>query len=798
MKKSGLILKGLNAPTSLLILGGFATGLTSLSGQSVLQEELDNRRDSIIAAEESLLAGDEAYQKAEFEEAVALYRGAYLQISEGTTTASLRGAARERYAQAAVQAARVMNRAGNRDGAIKLVDEVLSDSVHPAYQPALQFRAKLDDPITTNPSATPEHGRKIDEVRRLLYQAEGEYNLGKFDESYAVYEKVLRIDPYNKAARRGMERANAAVSDYARSAFDETRSTMLAEVASQWELNPPRDAGNLSVSPSGVVLEGNQGADINAKLDNITVPIVSFEEASLEEAVEYLEAKSRQLDPEIVEDNRGISFVLNMGSGKNSPEIDAILSKRFSLRLQNVPLREIVKYVAQQTGTAYSVDSYAVVFRPLTGTTDELITRQYSVPPTFLSQSSGSAAATGGNPFDEPSDSGSKLAPRLTARQYLEDTGVDFPEGASASYTSSLNQLTVRTTAAGHDIVSALVHAISSEEPIAVVVETKILRISQETLEELDFDVVLSSLEQSGDLRFDGGSVGNGLESNFENGNPVTSGLRSGDFATRGDALETLLDSGVAGSSAIANFSQASAPGVFSVIGDISDTGVGVLLGGMSQAKGVDLLVQPSVVTRNGEQATINSTRDIIYPTEYEPPQLPNQVGIIPVGDLDIIGDATTFPATPATPTAFETRAIGVTLEVQPTVSEDRSTVSLALAPRVQDFLGFVNYGTPVRSGSGIAGNSDFVELTANQILMPIFSSVSLNTTVEVANNRTILVGGLMSEAVEMVEDKVPILGDLPFLGRFFSSDVARRQKEVVMIFVTVRIVDPGGNTIQN
>ena len=55
-----------------------------------------------------------------------------------------------------------------------------------------------------------------------------------------------------------------------------------------------------------------------------------------------------------------------------------------------------------------------------------------------------------------------------------------------------------------------------------------------------------------------------------------------------------------------------------------------------------------------------------------------------------------------------------------------------------------------------------------------------------------------MSKDVETVEDKVPLLGDIPFLGRFFTSDVLQREKEAIVIFVTVRIVDPGGNPVQN
>ena len=63
----------------------------------------------------------------------------------------------------------------------------------------------LDDPIRTNPALTYEHTQNVDKVRRTLYMAEGNYNLGKFDSAKSEYENVLRLDPYNSAARRGLE-----------------------------------------------------------------------------------------------------------------------------------------------------------------------------------------------------------------------------------------------------------------------------------------------------------------------------------------------------------------------------------------------------------------------------------------------------------------------------------------------------------------------------------------------------------------------------------------------------------------
>ena len=81
------------------------------------------------------------------------------------------------------------------------------------------------------------HAANVDRVRRLLYTAEGAYQLGKFDESKTRYQEVLQIDPFNQAARRGMERVAAEKSRYAGAAYDHTRAEMLEKVDKEWELS---------------------------------------------------------------------------------------------------------------------------------------------------------------------------------------------------------------------------------------------------------------------------------------------------------------------------------------------------------------------------------------------------------------------------------------------------------------------------------------------------------------------------------------------------------------------------------
>lgn len=84
------------------------------------------------------------------------------------------------------------------------------------------------------------------------------------------------------------------------------------------------------------------------------------------------------------------------------------------------------------------------------------------------------------------------------------------------------------------------------------------------------------------------------------------------------------------------------------------------------------------VHARSGEKATTESIAERIYPTEY---------ALIPLRDSD--AKTTKSPsAAPLLPTAFETRNVGSTLEVEPTISEDDTMVSLSFRPDLVWYTG--------------------------------------------------------------------------------------------------------------
>ena len=175
----------------------FLTGAVSAQsegGHSALaQRELERRQASVQEAQMLLLKGDEAYQAGKFKEAMVAYAGATDAFPNAPATAELKAAATQRYAQAAVEYGRELSRKGDVAEAKAVVDKVLTDAVAPNDPLATAFRAELDDPIRTNPGLTKEHTADIDQVRKLLLMAQGEFDLGKFDAAKKHYEEIIRI-----------------------------------------------------------------------------------------------------------------------------------------------------------------------------------------------------------------------------------------------------------------------------------------------------------------------------------------------------------------------------------------------------------------------------------------------------------------------------------------------------------------------------------------------------------------------------------------------------------------------------
>ena len=756
--------------------------------------EQSRRSVAVQEAQELLLKGDEAYAAGKFAEAVEAFAGARDLIPDAPQTAELRAAATDRYAQAAIEQGKILSRKGDMDGAKSLLDKVLAEGVAPRHAGALAFRAQLDDPIRSNPALNAEHAKDIDEVRRLLYTAQGAFDLGKFDEATQRYEDVLRIDPTNSAARRGMEKTAAAKSGYAGAARDDARAEMLEEVDASWELQVPPSEQAPVLPELGGGDAFSEALNLKAKLDQIIIPSIALEQSSLDEALDFLRIKAAENDTiELDVARKGVNFTVNLGA-PDSEAAKRIRALRFDLRLTQVPLSKVLRYLTEITQTDFKTDEFSVLITPAGFSSDELVDRSYRVPPDFLSSLSNAAGVEKAavDPFAEAPEKGGLLTARLSAQEALAKQGVPFPDGASANYSAATNTLRVVNTEAHQETVAQIIDALTQSEPVAVSVKVTMIRTEQKNLEELGFDWLLNgagNIENSG-LAAAGGTIGNGTPrtagdfTGEDIGDPngiMTAGIRSGDGANSGDSIESLTANPDRSSQSVKV-----APGVLSVTGVFGDAQFKSIMRGLDQKKGVDIMARPSVVTRSGQASSIQIIREFIYPTEYEPPEVPDTVE----GGAGIV--------TPATPTSFDKRDVGITLEVLPVADANKRFVDVTLNPAFVEFDGFVNYGSPINSvGQGLVG-SESVVITKNAILMPVFNTQRLATQLTVADGATIVVGGLMTESVKDVEDKVPVFGQLPVVGRMFFSKGRESISTALIFLVQIELMDPTGRPYRN
>jgi general secretion pathway protein D len=133
----------------------------------------------------------------------------------------------------------------------------------------------------------------------------------------------------------------------------------------------------------------------------------------------------------------------------------------------------------------------------------------------------------------------------------------------------------------------------------------------------------------------------------------------------------------------------------------------------------------------------------------------------------------------------------GPILDVVPYVLSDGYTINLALIPSLTDFNG---YDTPPTIPS-VTGNLNVVQLP---VILPDFTVRQVVTTVNVWDNQTVVIGGLISSQIQDTKDKVPVIGDVPIIGRLFQSSSKDAVKKNLMIFVTATIVDPAGNRVHS
>ena len=261
----------------------------------------------------------------------------------------------------------------------------------------------------------------------------------------------------------------------------------------------------------------------------------------------------------------------------------------------------------------------------------------------------------------------------------------------------------------------------------------------------------------------------------------------------------------------------------------------------LSQRSDTDLLSAPKVLTRPGEEAVMKVVTEYIYPTDYDV-----QLQSSSSGSGNNSGSSQSAILAVVEPQSFTMREVGVILDVTPTLTDDGNLIDLKLNTQIVDEPTWKNYGmripftgnSSLQSFTGLgeiftglssifatlgsaisdtvkeslalqatdAAQNALNELTSTSMdnmtyydapmEQPFFHVRSVDSSISVYPGATIVMGGLITEQRRAMDDKIPFLGDLPFIGRLFRSHSEQTNKRNLLIFVTTRLVDVRGREV--
>jgi Flp pilus assembly secretin CpaC len=610
----------------------------------------------------------------------------------------------------------------------------------------------------------PENPIRKRDIAVLYRQSKILYKNELYSQARDALEKILIKDPYNQDAISMLDKIYERLYNVASQRRKNEELERIAEINWKWNEGVlPTEA--IRPKDSGPNVKTSSKAGLYDKLQKIILDQVEFDDANISSVIQLFRNRSRQLDPDQV----GINIILKL-----SPEATDTLPP-ITMSFDRIPIGEAIRYLCQGTGLKYRVEERAVIIGDKD--IDEMDRRFFPVRAELIRSIIPSASADGekdagmmeadGDVVDleqslrggEEGGEGGGAAKAADAgvlsealKTYFIDRGIPFEEGSTIAYDRRAGKLIVKNTPENLRKFEQLLREIDITTPL-VLIEAKILEITQTDIEELGFDWVFNA---------DATAKSDWSVANTEK---ILRSYSATNFNSTGTAdrpAEIIKNMDI-----LPNF------------GSGGDMHLSVTVNALDQNQKGEVLSAPKVIATSGTTAIIRMVREEYYPESWTEPEVSS-------------GSSGSYDYTPSYPEFGDPTDVGIRFEVTPTVSPNNYTISLHLNPQVVALSGWSTYNVQfviggITTTNNAAGDSSF------QIKMPELSRRDLDTNIKVYDGETVVLGGMLKDTIDERNDKWPGIGEIPVLGRLFSSKANRSVKTNLLIFVTSRLMNNDG-----
>jgi general secretion pathway protein D len=641
-----------------------------------------------------------------------------------------------------------------------------------------ELAAKRNDPTFRNiDELSPGVRVKDDKVTELLVKGRARYLYGDYQGALDAYREVLQYQPNNSESKAYQIRIRQMLSEgsgqWNRGV---TKGKLLELLDESWKLPEVFNRENTKIADVG-------NDPVTEKMKTIRLPegFVARDEP-LDRALTKLSSLSQTYD----KDQKGVNIV---------PVTDGGESPTVNLQLRDVTVFQALDYLCKRVGYSFSVSPSGIVEVRKDAGDGLLDTQFFELTQAAVVKMTGqglNTTAPGGaaaNPFGGaggaagPTDGNPQ---EMAIKSFLTRSGVPFEPPATLSFDGT--RLIVTQSPKNLDRVKNIIRRYSDIKQVHI--EAKFIEVEQKALNELGVNWTLAPTA-GGNGNVNAGSNLRSINRVFAQNNSAPKNLTINSQITTGGVTSNNLQTfpnvapSFPGGMNLGNLAN-TYTGTVSVLGQET---LAVAIRAIEESAGSDLMSSPSLTVLDGKTAVIKVAQLLRYPQAYG--DIQSNVG--QGGGGGALGATSTSVAiTAGTPQDFTVQEVGVTLEVTPTVAADDS-IALNLKPKVTEFEGFVEYG-----GTSVALTGGVTVTVPSGFFQPIFSTREVTTDVTVFDGATVVIGGLTREEVKTVDDKVPVLGNLPLIGAAFRSTGKSVQKRSLMVFVTANLVSPGGATLRS
>ncbi|MBR5623498.1 hypothetical protein IKW72_00610 [bacterium] len=604
-----------------------------------------------------------------------------------------------------------------------------------------------------------------EQVYQMIKQAEEKVVNGQYEEAKTILKQAIKLESEDPRPRRMLRDVIAKQNKVIKSEQELERSQIMLDVLRKISPEASEDTEEVGSESTDAPAEAARKA-MWARLMN-KIPAVSLDNNTVSEAVQFL----------IEEGN--IPIVLD-AAGVND---------KISLDAEGPTILTVIEYICDTANLNYIVTGSAVIIAKGDG---QMETRIWTVSPGVVSKASemeteeSSSDAFGGI-FDTDTGSDEDFTAMETEPELvraLKDYIGTEVEGSSIFLEPVSGTLVARNTVKNLELIDGYLKNLDeSGDQVQVEIQARFVEISDQDLNEISFGMKLRSpWKVISAHNKDGNAV-------VANPTDFTGALRRYSKGTRNSRYADRLSSvmNMVGVSTVGN-NQITDEVLGFFTNALTDPEVGLIFNAIDNKTNADVLSAPSVTTVSGQpRVTIKQITEIMYPedyTVYKPAIIYSSSSQFNLLNPSNGPDISAMPGY-ATVESTLKEDVGIELTVSPIVADDKRTVSMDITCKTSAEI-------EPRSVSVYVGN-ETLGIDAIELDIPRFKFSEVKTQVVVADGETVVLGGMVTETLRKYKDKVPFLGDLPLIGRFFRAEGSYNEKKHLLIFVKTNIITPTG-----